>query len=164
MHSAATKVLAVLVAVEEASRIGTAWLHGNRKGSGARKDSGASLWLRSRVPSTMFRHMDIWSPREPWQSPETNVGPGFRTFKYYKVVNGLNSQFLGKKKTSQNDDSQSPTSFNTSPTFRKTAAKKSPKESKMSPTWSNESPTFDQTAATNGSKPVQLEANFAQHK
>ena len=72
----------------------------------------------------MFRHMDIWSPREPWQSPETNVGPGFRAFKLQssKRVVCLNSQF-SLQKTSQNDDSQSPTSFNTSPTFRKTAAK-----------------------------------------
>ena len=114
----------------------------------------------------MFRHMDIWSPREPWQSPETNVGPGFRAFKYYKVLNGLFASIRSFpcKKQARTMTARVQLLSTQVQLFAKLLQKKGPNESNMSPTWSNKSPTFDQTAAKNRSKPVQLEANFVQHK
>ena len=114
----------------------------------------------------MFRHMDIWSPREPWQSPETNVGPGFRAFKYYKVLNGLFASIRSFpcKKQARTMTARVQLLSTQVQLFAKLLQQIGPNESNLSPTWSNKSPTFDQTAAKNRSTPVQLEANLVQRK
>ena len=114
----------------------------------------------------MFRHMDIWSPREPWQSPETNVGPGFRAFKCYKVLHVLFASIRSFpcKKQARTMTARVQLLSTQVQLFVKLLQRKDPNESNMSPTWSNKSPTFDQTAATNRSTPVQPEANLVQRK